>query len=453
MADFHLKRGYDLPLAGAAEKKVELAPPPERVALDARHFRGAKLRPAVAEGDTVARGAPLFRGKDDETLVVPAPASGQVVAVARGARRLLQTIEIAPDGKDTAVEFRRYEAAQLSGLPREEALAHLRAGGLLACFRQRPFGYVADAAVVPRDIFISAMDTAPLAPDETLLLAGNEAAFQAGLDVCSRLTPGKVHLSINGARRDLPAALSGARNVQLHRFSGPHPAGLVGVQIHHLAPIRARRDVVWTIALQHVILIGRLFLTGRFDPRVVVAVTGSAAPKRVHYQTVLGAPLKTLAAGAPTDGQVRYISGNVLTGENVGPGGFLGFHEQQVTLIPEARESEFMGWLTPGLGKLSRSRSFLSAWLPGQRFAPDTRLNGGLRAFVATGYYEQVLPMDVLPLFLFKSILAEDFVQMEGLGLYEVIEEDVALCEFACPSKVQLQKLIRRGLDLIEAEG
>lgn len=453
MAEFNLNRGYDIPLLGEAEKTLEDAPRPERVALKPVEFRGIMPRLAVQEGDSVQIGSPLFFAKANEDFKFTSPASGKVVAINRGHRRALTSIEIECDGEDAAIDFGAHTAEELATLGRDAAVAKLLQSGLFALFVQRPFGHLADPSLTPRDIFISALDTAPLAADVNLVLEGREAEFQAGLEVCRQLTSGKVHLSIDGARSDLSAALTGAKNVELHRFSGPHPAGCVGVQIHHIAPISGRDDVVWTISPQGVALVGALFLAGRLQPQIVACVAGTAATVRKHFRTVLGVRVDTLAGSQSEAGEARYISGNVLTGAKVEATGYLGFYDNLLSVIPEACGPEFAGWMKPGFGKASIYRCFASSFLPGKRFDIDTRMNGGLRAFVATGYYEQVLPMDIYPLYLLKSILVEDIEEMEGLGIYEVVEEDFALCEYACPSKASIQQIIRGGLDLVEKEG
>jgi len=453
MADFRLKEGYDIPLVGEPADSVSAAPRPATVALKPGEFRGVKVRLLVDEGDVVKAGSPLACVKSREQQVFTAPMAGTVKAVVRGARRALMEIVIKPDEASDAVSFRQHDAVAIRGLARDVVLEQLLQSGLFNVFQQRPFGNVADPAVTPRSIFVSAFDTAPLAADTALIVQGNEAAFQAGLDVASQLASGKVHLSVEGRRFDLPKAFSEAKNVELHRFFGPHPAGCVGVQIHHVDPIKHRRDVVWTTTVQGLILIGRLFLEGRYVPDITIALSGSAVTAPKHYRTVVGANIASITNGNVEHGELRYISGDVLTGTTSTPDGHLNMKPSTLTVIPEATESEFLGWALPGFGRLSKYRTYPSAVLGGKKFAPDTKLNGGHRAFVATGYYEQVLPMDIYPMYLLKSILAQDFDEMEGLGILEVTEEEFALCEYACPSKVNVQQIIRDGLDLVEYDG
>ena len=348
MADFRLKKGYDIPLVGEPAGSVSAAPRPATVALRPREFRGVKIRLLVDEGDVVQAGAPLGCVKNREQQVFTAPMAGTVAAIVRGAKRTLMEVVIKPDEGPGARSFKQHDAGAVSGLPRDAVLEQLLQSGLFNVFQQRPFGNIADPTVTPRSIFVSAFDTAPLAADTALIVQDNEAAFQAGLDVASRLSSGKVHLSVDGRRFDLPKAFSEANNVELHRFSGPHPAGCVGVQIHHVDPIKHRRDVVWTTTVQGLILIGRLFLEGRYVPDITIALSGSAVTAPRHYRTVVGANIASITDGNVGHGELRYISGDVLTGTTSPPDGHLNMKPSTLTVIPEATESEFLGWALPG---------------------------------------------------------------------------------------------------------
>lgn len=453
MATFNLRRGYDIPIAGAPASEVSEAAKPQTVAICPVDFLGIKARPLAEEGQAVKIGTPLASSKDDESHVITSPASGTLKEIRRGHRRVITHLVIACDGKDTAESYARYELAQIAGLGREKVLAQVKASGLLFAFRERPFNSAARPVHTPRDIFISTFDSGPLGVDMNLVVQGREAAFQAGLEVCRALTTGQVHLGVDGKGKNLSKAFTDAKNVQIHRFSGPHPAGNVGTHIHLVAPVKKRNDVVWTTTVAGVIRLGTLFLEGRVDPSTLVAVSGSAATERKHVRTVLGAPVKTILGGKAPDGDVRYISGNVLTGAKVSVDDYLHYYDNLLTVIPEATHAEFNGWMLPGGGKDSWYRIFLGKLVPGKRFQKDTRLGGGHRAMVFTGQYEAVTPIDVLPGFLYKSILANDIEEMEGLGIYEVVEEDIALCEYICPSKTDFQKVLRAGIRLIEKEG
>ena len=438
-------------MAGRPDDAVVDAPLPPAVAIQPPDFRGVIARPDVQPGDAVKVGSPLLHDKEHQDFLFTSPVSGTVTSVERGARRAIQKVVVQPDGRQDAVAF---DPPALASADRGQVLAALKRSGLLAALTQRPLAVAPDPAVTPRDVFVPAIDTAPLAADCAVLLRGSEDAFRTGLLALSRLTGGRVHLCTDG-RLQLPEVENVERLLH-HEFRGPHPAGNAGVHIHHVAPIASRADAVWVCPLQGVILIGRLFETGRLEPDVVVASTGTAAPRRTHVRTVLGAPVETVTGGR-ADGEVRYVSGNPLTGRPVGADGFLSFMDTSVTVLPEHRGYKLMGWAMPRFGTASRSRTFPSAWLPAlfagrDGFTANTELHGGERAFIATGIYRDVLPIDVHPEFLMKSILADDIPEMEGLGIYELAEEDVALCEYVCPSKIRWQEILRRGLDLIQRE-
>lgn len=439
-------------LAGGPDDTVIDAPLPAAVAVKPPDFRNIVARPDVQPGDEVKVGSPLFHDKENQDFLFTSPVSGTVTAVDRGARRAIQQVVIETDGGQDALSL---EPPSLSSANGDQVLAALKRSGLLAAITQRPLAVAPDPNQTPRDIFVPAMDTAPLAADPAVLLSGAEDAFRTGLQALSRITSGHLHLCTDG-KLELPE-VENVDRLQRHEFRGPHPAGNAGVHIHHIAPIASRTDTVWVCPLAGVILIGRLFEEGRLVPEVLVASTGTSAPRRSYVRTVLGAPVETVTGGR-ADHEARYISGNPLTGKPVGPEGFLGFLDTSVTVLPEHHGHKLLGWALPRLGTDSRSRTFLSAWLAmffadRQRgFTATTELHGGERPFIATGIYREVLPMDVHPEFLMKSILADDIPEMEGLGIYELAEEDVALCEYICPSKIRWQEILRRGLDLIRSE-
>ncbi len=453
MAEYRLRRGYDIRLEGQPDEEIVQAATPERVAIKPNEFRGLKPRLLVREGDAVRIGTPLVHHKNNEALTISAPASGRVSAINRGKRRVLESIVIEPDGKNEALSFPSYELSQLAGLDRQTVLKQICDAGILALFTQRPFGTLPNPEVTPRDIFVSGFSSAPLAPNTRVMVGEHANAFKAGILAATCLTSGKVHLGLHGKGRDLSAFFVDHEKVRNHSFIGPHPAGNVGVQIHHIDAIRGRNDKVWTANVQDMILLGYLFLEGRVNPNRIVAVAGSGATSRKYYKTQLGAPLASLLEGKVIDAPVRYITGDVLSGRKQPADGFVGYHDLMVTVIPEATEPEFIGWMLPGMNKESFHRAYVGHLIPGKRFRADTRLGGGHRAMVATGYYEEVLPMDVYPQFLVKSILAEDFDEMEGLGIYELLEEDIALCEYICPSKTEMQSILRQGIAMIEKEG
>ena len=315
---------------------------------------------------------------------------------------------------------------------------------------QRPFGIVADPGVIPKAIHISAFDTHPLAPDYNILFKGQDQYFQIGIDILKKLTSGQVHVNTHSTS-EISTVFSQVKGVEVNKFSGSHPAGCVGVQIHHLDPIN-KGQIVWTISPAGVIQIGKLFFSGIYDSSKLIAVTGSEVKNPQYYKTYTGASVKKFLENNLGSDHVRVISGNPLTGTSIGKDGHMGFFDQQISVLPEGDYAEFVGWITPGERKLSFHRaiglfSFLS---PNKERVVDTNTHGEPRAFVQTGIFEQVTPMDILPTFLLKSILAEDIDEMEALGIYEVIEEDLALCEFVDVSKHKVQEILREGLELVQ---
>lgn len=455
MAEIKLKKGYYLRLEGETFKAFENAPFPEKVACKPTDFTGLKPRLLVETGDRVKVGTALYKDKNNDDILFTSPASGRVVDIVRGERRVIQEIVIETDGKQQRENI-KIPRKSISSMNRGDIIPVLLRSGLFPLIIQRPFGKIADPRVTPRDIFISAMNTAPISPDWNLIVHGNEECFQKGVDILSRLTDGKVHLAVDARHGNLSRAFTAAEGVELHHISGPHPAGNVGVHIHHIAPIRGRHDIVWTCSVQAVMCIGRLFMEGKLSPETIVTVAGSPAQNRKYFRTIRGAQLSSFVEYF-YDEDVRFISGDVFTGKKVSYDGFISFYDNMITVIPEPAHYELLGWTTLGAQKMSFSRTFLSYYLsrllPRVRFEQKASLNGSKRAFIVTGIYEKVLPMDIYPVFLLKSILAEDIEEMEGLGIYEVIEEDFALCEYVDPSKNDFQELLRRGLDLIEREG
>jgi len=319
------------------------------------------------------------------------------------------------------------------------------------CIIQRPFGTIANPEESPKAIHISTYNSAPLAADNTFLIEGDEKAFQKGLDILTHLTPGVVHLNHN-TKDEHSAIFTNCTNVQHNFFEGPHPSGLVGVQIHHIDPIN-KGDVVWTLSPQSVAYIGRLFLTGHADFSKVVAIAGSETSEQGYVKTTAGVKIENLLEGRLKDGNLRVIGGDVLTGGHLSYDGYLGFYDNLLTVIPEGDHYEFMGWLIPTYARPTVSNSLpISKYLK-KDFRANTNLHGEERAFVVSGQYEKVLPMDVLPVHLLKAILAQDLEAMENLGIFEIIEEDMALCEFVCTSKIEVQDIVRQGLELMEEEG
>ncbi|MDF2158982.1 Na(+)-translocating NADH-quinone reductase subunit A [Algoriphagus sp. CAU 1675] len=443
-----LKKGFDINLAGKAKQKLANFAPAQTFAIKPTDFIGLQ-RPKVLvnEGDTVKAGTPILIDKALDQVVYAAPVSGEIVAVLRGEKRKLLEIRILAD---QSISYENQEKTDLNSLDRDALAAKLAASGVWPNIIQRPFGIVANPADTPKAIFISAFDSHPLAPDYGFALQGEEKYFQAGLDALAKLTSGKVHLNVDGSK-SVPAIFSGAKGVEINQFSGPHPAGNVGVQIHHLDPIN-KGEIAWTVSPNGVVQIGKFILEGIYDASKVIAVTGSEVTNAAYVKTISGANVSTFVKGNLNSGHVRVISGNVLTGEKIALDGFLGFYHNQITVIPEGDYYEFLGWAKPTAKKLSyhRALGLLSFLNPKKEYVLDSNCRGEERAFVQTGVFESVTPMDILPVYLLKAIMAEDFDEMEELGIYEIVEEDLALCEFVDVSKHPVQELVRKGIELIQ---
>lgn len=448
-----LNKGFDINLAGKAAPEIATSQPLEAgdiFTIKPTDFQGIYLpKVVVKEGDVVKAGSPLFHDKRNENILFTSPVSGEVVEIKRGDKRKLLEVRVLADKTVDYVSFPRFAASDIASLTREVVQQQMLSSGVWVNLVQRPFGIVADPNETPKSIFISGFDTHPLAPDYSVIFKGQETAFQAGLEVLKKLTSGKVNIGIPGDR-PVAALFTEAKGVELHKFSGPHPAGNVGVQIHHVDPI-GKTDLVWTINPFGVIQIGRLFLNGVYDASRIIAVAGSELKAPRYYTTYTGAPVKKFLSNNLKQENVRVISGNVLTGVRISKDGYVGFFDNLVSVIPEGDYYEFMGWITPSGKKLSASRAFgLFSFLNYRKeYTLDSNMHGEPRAFVQTGTFEKVVPMDILPTFLLKAILAEDYDEMEALGIYEVIEEDLALCEFVDVSKHNVQEILREGIDLM----
>lgn len=455
MINHKLKKGYEVKLAGKTEKVVIEAKKSNLYASQPPDFIGLKPRLEVEEGSDVKIGTPLYYDKLRPEIKFVSPASGKVVQINRGERRAIMEVVVESDNKDDSIDFGKHAVADLEKLNPGEIKSQLLGSGVWPVIRQRPFSKIADPGATPRDIFICAMDTAPLAADPEFLVENEDENFQAGLKVLKKLTEGKLYLTVDGSRDSHVKTIENTQNVEVHSFTGKHPAGNVSVHIHHIAPVNVG-DIVWYLYAPDVALIGKLFLTGVYPVERIVAVAGSSvkAEGRKYYKIRVGAKVQTLVhEGDLNDEHGRYISGNVMSGRKLNENGYLGFYDRTLTVIPDSRKRVLFGWLTPGLKDESYSRLFLSKLIPSKEYIKDTRIHGGKRAFIQTGEYEKVLPMDILPAHLVKSIMAEEIEDMLALGLLEVDEEDFALCSYICPSKIHFGSYIRQGLDILEKEG
>jgi Na+-transporting NADH:ubiquinone oxidoreductase subunit A len=441
-----IKKGLNINLIGEAEKTIKQLTT-DQFAIKPTDFIGVFPKLLIQEGDAVEAGSPLFIDKYRENILFTSPVSGKVREIKRGAKRVLLEIRIEADGKNTAIDFGAADPLQLK---RDEVIEKLLKSGVWPFIRQRPYSVIANPADFPKAIFISTFDSSPLAPDNDFVLQGSEKAFQKGIDALTKLTKGKVHLNVN-AKAATSSLFTNAKGVQLNAFEGPHPAGNVGVQINKIDPIN-KGEVVWYLYPQDVALIGKLFLSGKFDAERTIALTGSEVLKPAYYKTKLGANLESFIKNNVSDVEKRYISGNVLTGVKIDLDGYIGFYATQITVMKEGNYYEFFGWALPGFNKFSMSKSFPTYLFKNKKFALDTNLHGGERALVMTGEFEKVFPFDIYPLQLLKAIMIEDIDLMENLGIYEVDEEDFALCEVVDTSKTNIQEVVRKGLDLMRKE-
>lgn len=445
-----LRKGLDIKLVGEADKVKVDAPISASVAIKPTDFHGLVPKMVVKPGDKVKIGSAIFYDKYNEAIKFVSPVSGVVDDVVRGAKRKILEVRITPDGTGEAIQ---HEAKDPTSLSKEEVKAAMLENGLWPFLKQRPLDIIADPNAEPKAIFVSAFDTHPLAPDYDFIVHGQDQFFQNGLNALAKLTSGKVHLTLNGDV-SADATFQNAKNVQINKVSGKHPAGNVGTQIHFIDPID-KGQYVFAVNPQDVVAIGKFFANGQYDPTRIVALTGSEAKNRKYYKTIIGASVTGIVNDNLESENVRVISGNALTGEKIDRNSYLGFYDSQITVLPEGDQYKFFltkGWLGPGFDKYSSHMLFPTWLMKNKKYRLDTNMNGEERGFVVTGEMDKVMPLDVLPMQLIKAIMTKDIDAMELLGIYEVAPEDFALCEYVCTSKIDIQEIIREGLDLIKEE-
>lgn len=443
-----LKKGLDIKLNGEAEKTVLQAESCDLYAVKPTDFRTLTPRLAVKVGDVVKAGDVLFTDKANPEIKFTAPVSGTIAAVTRGERRKLLEVVVKADAEITYKDFGK---ADVNSLSREEIISKLMDSGVWPMIIQRPYGIIANPEITPKAVFISTFDTVPLAPDFELVLKNEEKNLQAGIDCLKKISGKDVNIGVKEGTT-MNSVFTRLKNTVITYFDGPHPAGNVGIQINHVNPIN-KGEHVWTVNIQDLAIIGRLFTEGYFDAQKIIALTGSEVKKPIYYHTILGAKVACLTEGnLKNQVHQRIISGNVLTGEKVTSDNFIGYYANQITVIPEGDCYEFLGWATPGFNKFSASKLFPSFLFPNKHYSLDANYHGERRAFVVSGQYEKVLPMDILPVYLLKAVLAGDIDNMEQLGIYEVLPEDMALCEFVCTSKTPVQKILEQGIELMMKE-
>ena len=443
-----IKKGLDLPISGAPEQQIQSGNAVTQVAVLGEEYIGMRPTMYVQVGDAVKQGQLLFEDKKNPGVKFTAPVSGKIAAVNRGAKRVLQSvvIDVAGDEKET---FEKFAADKLSGVAREQVQSQLVDSGLWTALRTRPFSKIPELGSVPNSIFVSAMDTNPLAADPTVIIAARNDDFVNGLNVLSNLTDGKLFVT----KAPGTTVNTGNAKVDTHEFSGPHPAGLVGTHIHMLDPVGPSKKV-WHINYQDVIAIGALFTTGEIDNTRVVALGGPVVKKPRLVQTILGASLEQLVANETTEDSVRVISGSVLNGTRAsGPHAFLGRYHVQVSLIKEDKEKKLFGWIMPGSNQHSITRAYLGHLNTKRLFDMTSTTNGSDRSMVPIGNYERIMPLDVLPTLLLRDIISGDTDGAQALGALELDEEDLALCSYVCPGKYNYGPILRDCLTKIEQEG
>jgi Na+-transporting NADH:ubiquinone oxidoreductase subunit A len=445
--DIRIRKGFDIKLVGEAEKQTVQAIASNVYAIQLSDFHGIIPKMLKKVGDKIQAGEAVFYNKTNEAMKFVSPVSGEILEIVRGERRRILTIKINAD--------KEQKHASLASLNVESANAeaiknHLLATGCWPFISQRPYAVIANPDVAPKAIFVSAYASAPLAADYDYVLAGKESELQAAVTALGKLTTGAVHISV-GKNSNSP--LAGLNGITLHKVSGPHPSGNVGTQINKIDPVN-KGEIVWTVTPQDLVIIGELLLTGKFNAERTVALVGSSVKAPKYYKTIIGAEVASFVYASGVNSEnIRVISGNVLTGSKVNPDGFLGYYNNTVTVIPEGDDYDLFGWNKPVFNKVSTSRALTFSWMmPNKKYDLNTNTNGEHRAFVVTGTFEEVFPLDMYPLQVLKACMVKDLDEMEALGMYEVAPEDFALTEFVDVSKQPHQQIIREGLDLMYKE-
>ncbi len=434
-----IKKGVDIRLVGVPEEKLSASAKSHIYALKPDDFFGLIPKVVVKEGQEVKAGTPLFFDKKRDQILFTSPVSGEVAEIKRGAKRKILEVRVLADKEQRYEDFTPPKAGD-----RNAIIKVMLSMGLWPLVKQRPYGVIADPEAIPKAIFISCFDSAPLTGSVSFVLKDSKEDFKYGISMLKSLTEGSLFLGIEKGETFFDDISDTVKTY----FSGPHPAGNVGVQIHHTQPIN-KGEVVWTLNPTDVAMIGRSLKEGKYRAERTVAVVGSEVIDPQYYQTISGASIESIVGNSEKEGNNRIISGNVLTGSTVAKDGFLGYYDSTISIIPEGDHKKFFltdGWLAPGLGKFSLSHAY-PTWLIGKKkYKLDTNLNGEKRAFVVTGELEKVFPFDIYPMQLIKAIMVNDIDAMEKLGIYEVLPEDFALCEFACTSKINIQAVVEQGL-------
>ena len=442
-----LSKGLDIKIDGKAVEKTVKIQPSGVIEIKPDHFHGITPKITVKEGEAIKAGTPLFYNKNYESMKFVSPVSGSIREIKRGERRKVMSILI---DVNSQLEFLKFGVKKTSSLTADEIKSTLLNSGLWVYIKQRPYDTIANPDRTPKAIFISGFDSAPLAPDYEYVMKDKMNDFQAGLDVLSKLTTGKIHIGLKSAN----SIFATAKGVETTIFTGVHPAGNAGVQINKVNPIN-KGEVVWTINPQDVVIMGRLFSKGVVDMTKTIALTGPEVENPQYFETIAGNSITDFIKGnlKKTSYPLRFVSGNLLTGIQISENGFLTPYASQISVIDDGGEThELFGWAMPRLNKFSASNMFFTKLLPRKKFKYDARLLGGPRAIIMSGEWDKVFPMDILPEQLIKAMIAKNIDRMENLGAYEVAPEDFALCEFVDTSKLPLQAIVREALDFLKNE-
>ena len=445
--DIKIKKGLTIRLKGEADKTLSNAPRSRTFAIRPSDFHLFTPKLVKKEGEKIQAGETLFYSKENDAITFSSPVSGTLTSIERGAKRVITRLTIEGDQQDIFKDHGVKSPENLSG---EEIKKHLLASGCWPFVKQRPYDVIANPDKAPKAIFVSGLSTGPLAADLDFILQGKEKEVQAAITALSKLTEGAVHLTLG---KNSASPLAGISNVVMHKTNALHPAGNVGTQINKIDPIN-KGETVWTVAAQDLVIIGELFLTGKYNAERVIALAGSSVKAPKYYRTRIGSEVATMIYDSGlSEENVRVISGSVLSGDTISPKQHLGFYHDAITVIPEGDDYEFFGWNKPIFNKISPSRALTFSWMqPKKEYVLNTNTNGEHRAFVVTGNYEEVFPLDIYPLQILKACMVKDLDAMEALGMYEVAPEDFALTEFICVSKQPHQEIIREGLDLMYKE-
>ena len=447
-----IKKGLNIPINGEPTEDINVSKNSRSVAILGDDYVGMKPTMLVEEGEDVKLGQPLFEDKKNPGVIFTSPAGGKVESINRGERRALQSVVIEISKTEESVEFNSYSDTEISQASTEEIRKQLIDSGMWTSFRTRPYSKIPNINSLPANLFISALDTQPLSPNPEFIINLKLESFNFGVTVLRKLLDCPIHVSV-GENSSLP--ITENDNLNLHTFSGPHPAGLVGTQMHFISPA-SLSNINWSLGYQDVIAIGELFKTGQISVQRIISIAGPQVINPSYFQTRLGACTDEITAGELTQRENRIISGSVISGrEAIGPYAYLGRYHNQISVVaePNSKDREFMNWLTPGPRKFSKIPLFLSSLFPNKIFKFKALMNGSDRPIVPIGVYEEVLPLKVLPAMLLRNVVLMDTEKIQALGGLELDEEDLSLCSFVCPGKYDFGSMLRAGLTKIELEG